>query len=247
MKPRGLIYQNGRSGTHGEIILFIPVLIRLAFHFIRGVGAGLIAFSFLIFAFSFGPVIKQEVYYKLGEAGLIRKQDNNTTSDFSLQIAEAEKILAVQKEAQSYGVNSYFSVVVPSIDAKANVIANVDAGNKNEYLDALKKGIAHAKGTYFPGQDGTIFLFSHSTDSPLNFARYNAIFYLLKKLEKGDKIIVYFADKRYEYEVSDKQLAEPGDASWLVPKKEGEELILMTCDPPGTTWNRLLVVARPVS
>ena len=25
-----------------------------------------------------------------------------------------------------------------------------------------------------------------------------------------------------------------------------EELILMTCDPPGTTWNRLLIVARPV-
>ena len=244
MHPKGIIYQNGRSGTHGEIILFLPVIARLVFHFIRGLGAGLIAFSFLTFAFSFGPVIQQEISYNLEKTGL-KTQRESVNESFSLSIAEADRILAVQKEAQSYEVNSYFSVVIPTIDAKANVIANVDVSNKSDYLEALKKGIAHAKGTYFPGQGGRIFLFSHSTDSPLNFARYNAIFYLLKKLEKGDTIIVFFADKKYEYEIVDKIIADAGDTSWLTPKKEGEELILMTCDPPGTTWNRLLVVAKP--
>ncbi len=244
MKPKGTIYQLGRSGTHGEVILYLPVFVRLSYHFIRGIGAGLIAFAVLVFAFSFGPVIQQEINYDLEKVG-IRTNDIAPDQRFGVEIAEAERILAVQKKAQEFGVNSYFSVVIPKINAKANIIANIDPSDKGEYLEALKKGVAHAKGTYFPGQAGTIFLFSHSTDSPLNFARYNAIFYLLKKLEKGDTIMIFFADKIYEYEVTEKITAAPSDTSWLNPKNEKEELILMTCDPPGTTWNRLLIIAKP--
>jgi sortase A len=190
--------------------------------------------------FSFGPIIKEELDYNLGNKGI-----EVTKTDFSPQIAEAQRIVTVQKEALSHGVSSYFSIVIPKISATSNVIANVDASDPDEYQDALKKGVAHAKGTYFPGQNGNIFLFSHSTDSPLNFARYNAIFYLLKKLEEGDEIIVYFADKRYDYEVVDKLTTDISDTSWLSPKAGEERLILMTCDPPGTTWHRLLVVAKP--
>ena len=238
MRPKGTIYQWGRSGTHGEIILLLPVIGRLAFQFIRGLGAGLIAFAILSFSFSFGPILSQEANFSLKQIGL-RQEDS------SVKIAEAEKVLAVQKEAQAYGVNSYFSVVIPRIDAFSNVIANVDAADKSEYLEALKKGVAHAKGTYFPGQNGTVFLFSHSTDSPLNFARYNAVFYLLKKLEAGDSIIVFFADNKYEYEVVNSVVTDSDDSSWLIPQVGSEQLVLMTCDPPGTTWNRLLIIAKP--
>jgi len=79
----------------------------------------------------------------------------------------------------------------------------------------------------------------------VNFARYNAVFYLLKKLENGDSILIFFADKKYEYEVVGKVTTTPTDTSWLVPKVGEEELVLMTCDPPGTTWRRLLVIAQP--
>ena len=245
MRPKGTIYQFGKSGTHGEFLLFLPLFVKLAFHFIRGLGAGMIAFSVLAFSFSFGPVIQKEFKYKLQEKGIVSEKAE-TTPDFSVQEAEAQKILEIQKEAQSYGVTSYFSVVIPKIDAASNVIANVDPGNRADYLEALSKGVAHAKGTYFPGQTGTVFLFSHSTDSPLNFARYNAVFYLLKKLEKGDKIVIFFADKKYVYEVEDKKIADPKDVSWLDPENKGEKLVLMTCDPPGTTWRRLLVTAKPI-
>jgi sortase A len=242
MRPKGTIYKRGRSANHGEIILVLPAIIKLAYHFARTVGAGLISFALLSLMFSFGPIIKEELDYNLGNKGI-----EVTKTDFSPQIAEAQRIVTVQKEALSHGVSSYFSIVIPKISATSNVIANVDASDPDEYQDALKKGVAHAKGTYFPGQNGNIFLFSHSTDSPLNFARYNAIFYLLKKLEEGDEIIVYFADKRYDYEVVDKLTTDISDTSWLSPKAGEERLILMTCDPPGTTWHRLLVVARPIS
>jgi len=242
MRPKGTIYQKGKSANHGEVILILPAIAKLSYHFARTVGAGLISFALLSIMFSFGPILKEELDYDLGKKGI---EVEVAKTDFSPQIAEAERIVAVQKEALSYGVSSYFSIVIPKISAVSNVIANVDASNGGEYLEALKKGVAHAKGTYFPGQDGNIFLFSHSTDSPLNFARYNAIFYLLKKLEKEDRIIVYFADKRYDYKVVDKVTTDVSDTTWLSPRAGEERLILMTCDPPGTTWNRLLVIAEP--
>jgi LPXTG-site transpeptidase (sortase) family protein len=249
MKPKGTIYENGKSATHGELILLLPRLVRVIYHFLRGAGAGLIAFAVLVFMFSYGPILSQELSFRFKTESTSQAEAVKPVAevkDYSVEAVEANEILAVQKEASEYGVTSYFSVVIPKIDAKANVLANVDTADKTQYLDALSRGIAHAKGTYFPGQNGRIFLFSHSTDSPVNFTRYNAIFYLLKKLEEGDRIIVFFADRKYVYEVKDKVIASPTDTSWILPKSGEEELVLMTCDPPGTTWNRLLVIAKPV-
>jgi len=163
-----------------------------------------------------------------------------------LATAEAERINKVRQEAASYGVNSYFSVVVPKIGAASDVVANVSTAGKSDYLEALQQGVAHARGTYFPGQGREIFLFSHSTDSPLNFARYNAVFFLLGRLEAGDEVIVFFADKKYVYEVVDKQVVPASDTTWLTQGSPEELLILQTCYPPGTTWKRQLVFAKPI-
>lgn len=237
MFPRGIIYQEGKSGSHGEINLHPTLVVRALYNLARGVGAGLIGFVVISFLFTYWPIAKQEISYDLG----IKKAPY---SEGDLAIADTTS--EVQAEAKSYGVSSYFSLVVPKIDASANVVPNVDAADPNEYLDALQKGVAHAKGTYFPGQGHTIFLFSHSTDSPINIARYNAVFYLLRKLTPGDRITVFFADKKYEYEVTEKRLVDPKDTSWLGDDSAGERLILQTCDPPGTSWNRLLVIAKPI-
>ena len=177
MRPKGTIFQHGRSGTHGELLLILPLFVKLVYHLIKTFGAGLLAFAALTLMFSFGPIIEQELTYRIGSKTLVEPKYNLPSKE-----VEAERIIQVQKEALDYGVSSYFSVVIPKINASSNVIANVDVSRKQEYLEALQKGVAHAKGTNFPGQNGSIFLFSHSTDSPLNFARYNAIFYLLKQL-----------------------------------------------------------------
>src|SRR3972149_1574681 len=79
------------------------------------------------------------------------------------------------------------------------------------------------------------------------FARYNAVFYLLRKLEAGDKIIVFFADKKYEYQVTQKLTTPAKDVSWFSYDDGEETLVLQTCDPPGTTFRRLIVVAKRAS
>lgn len=167
---------------------------------------------------------------------------NNITPTVKVE-SEGEEAKVI-KEATSLGLDARYSIYVPKINAKSTVIENVDLENQNEYLKALQKGVAHGKGTYFPGQGNNIFLFSHSVSAPEYIKTYNAVFYDLKDLEIGDEIIIYFSGKKYVYKVSEEIVASPADVSFLTKDYGGERLILQTCDPPGTTLRRLLIIAR---
>ncbi len=141
-------------------------------------------------------------------------------------------------------VDPNYSIIIPKIAASAKILPDIDAANENEYLDALKLGVAHAKGTDFPGNGGNVFLFAHSTDYVWNIANYNAVFYLLYKLESGDEIDVIFEGRRYKYIVSEKKIIAPDDIKYLTETVGEETLTLQTCWPPGTTLQRLLVFAK---
>ena len=122
-----------------------------------------------------------------------------------------------------------FSVVIPKIGANAKVLANVDAADEKAYLEALNKGVAHAGGTKFPGESGHIFLFAHSTDYFWNVGTYNAIFYLLNKLTKGDEVDLFYQGQRYVYKVVDSVIADPSQVEYLTRKSNKEFLTLQTC------------------
>lgn len=239
MRPHGTIYKTGQK-PRGQVFLHLPLRTRVVYHFLRGIGLGLITAAVAGFILAYSPIIGQEAGYTLKSAGIM-----NQSVDYSAQIAKASETDAVQKEAQELDLDPSFSIVIPKIDARSNVIANVDTGNEAEYLAALKNGVAHAKGTYFPGQGKPIFLFAHSTNAPLQVARLNAVFYLLSKLEENDSVILYFADKKYFYTVTGKKVIDKDDTSYLYDQNNKETLYLMTCTPPGTTWKRLIVTAEP--
>ena len=176
-----------------------------------------------------------------------RKTSVQNTEEPTINLKKENVEAKVIKEAESLGLDARFSLYVPAIDAKSVVIENVDMGNESEYLAALKKGVAHGKGTYFPGQGQNIFLFSHSVSAPEYVQTYNAVFYNLKDLGIGDEIIIYFSGTKFVYGVSEKVITTPRDVSFLTKDYGGETLILQTCDPPGTTLRRLLVIAKPTT
>ena len=136
---------------------------------------------------------------------------------------------------------------IEKINANAKIIPNVDAGNEKQYVNALTEGVAEALGSTPPGQPGNLYLFSHSVDAPWNIIRFNAIFYLLRELEAGDRVIVFYQNKRYDYIVYDKAIVSPQDVSFLTNKYKEPVLTLQTCDPPGTLLNRLIVRAKLVN
>lgn len=141
-------------------------------------------------------------------------------------------------------VSTEFGLVIEKINANAKIVAQVDPGVEKDYVAALKEGIAEAKGSTEPGQPGNLFLFSHSTDAPWNIARYNAIFYLLRELQPGDRVIVFYRNRRFDYIVFDKTTAPASDISFLSNRYDKPVLTLQTCDPPGTVLNRLIVRAK---
>lgn len=155
-------------------------------------------------------------------------------------------LFAKEKEHILIPIDPLFSILIPKIGASERIIPNVDSGNSDEYKKALLKGVAHAKGTVFPGIPGNTYLFAHSADNWWNAGHYNAVFYLIKDLEKGDEIVVFFEGRRYNYTVSEKYVADPSEVSFLVSSRgEEQKLILQTCWPPGTTWKRLFIIAKP--
>jgi sortase A len=143
-------------------------------------------------------------------------------------------------------VDTDFGIIIPKIAANAKVVPLVDAGNYDSYMKALKIGVAHAQGTRFPGEGGNIYLFAHSTDNFWNVGRYNAIFYLLKELDKGDEVDLFYQGRRYVYKTTEKKIVESSDTQYLTEISGSEQVTLQTCWPPGTTLKRLIIIAKPL-
>lgn len=183
-------------------------------------GIILIITSLLLGCIVFGPIIYQESKYQINNA-----------------FTESTESVVVEP------INKGFTLVIPKIGAEADIISDVDPYNPSEYLQALTKGVAHAKGTAKPGENGNIFLFAHSSDNFYNANRYNSVFYLLYKLEVGDDIYLTNNNELFTYKVMEKQTIEPEEIEYISNRGDKNELTLMTCWPPGTTNRRLLIKA----
>jgi len=133
-----------------------------------------------------------------------------------------------------------FNLIIPKIGVNSPIIPGVDP---NDYTNALKAGVAHSITSFFPDQDGTVYLFSHSTSADIFVKELNAVFYLLKNLVPGDTMQIHYHGKTYTYTVREKKIVNPKDISYLVPLSGTKSLILETCWPPGSTAERLLVLA----
>lgn len=208
---------------------------------VRTVGNLLILIAFASLFYTFWPLISVTAKHL---------SDNITGKKFEAAQAQTFGDLLGKPDANVKILtpkDPNFSLIVEKIGADAPVIPNVDTSNKNIYDAALRRGIAHALGTSFPGQPGVSYLFAHSADSIFNVPRYNAVFYLLGDLKTGDRIVVFFAGKRHDYKVTETKITDAEDVSYLTMKTEEQILVLQTCYPPGTLWKRLLVIAKPAA
>ena len=143
--------------------------------------------------------------------------------------------------------NTDFSIVIPKLSAVAPIVPGVDATDPKKYLSALRRGVAHAAGTSLPGEEGNTYLFAHSTDAFYNVSAFNAVFYLIGKLDSGDEIEIFYKGEKIKYEVYDKKVVDADSSQYFGKIGEGKTLTLQTCYPPGTTLKRLVVLAREIS
>lgn len=194
-----------------------------------------------------GPLVQAEASYRIDKIRGVRRTVPNIVTSETVGGGVANFASVQASENTIIPTSTEYGIVIEKINANAKVVAGVNPGNEREYVLALQQGVAEALGSSPPGQAGNLYLFSHSTDAPWNIVRFNAIFYLLRELEMGDRVIIFYQNRRYDYVVFDKTIADPTDVSFLTNRYDTPVLTLQTCDPPGTLLNRLIVRAKLVS
>lgn len=183
----------------------------------------LIAIAVIIAVSTFGPIAKEEVVYKYR------------------QVTNSNQVQVITP------VDTDYTLVIPKLAINVKVVKEVDPYDPKIYQRALLKGVAHAKGTSLPGEEGNIFIFSHSSENFFEALRYNSIFYLLSKLNVGDEINIYYENNKHSYQVYDKEIVNPEDISYLKNATKEKTLTLMTCYPPGANFQRLVILAQEIS
>ena len=138
-----------------------------------------------------------------------------------------------------------FSVIIEKIGVNAPIVPNVSVINHDAYGQALKQGVAHAINSAKPSKEaGNTYLFAHASLNFWELGKYATTFNLLRKLELNDTVRVVYKNKLYTYNVVNIEIHEGWNTNAITRAVIEPILTLQTCDPPGTTLNRLVVTAK---
>ncbi|HVI60559.1 MAG TPA: class E sortase, partial [Candidatus Saccharimonadales bacterium] len=106
----------------------------------------------------------------------------------------------------------------------------------------------HYPTTVRPGQQGNAAFFGHSSNNIFNKGKYKFAFVLLRTLQNGDTFYLTYEGKVYAYKVISKTVVEPSQVGVLGPVPgQTATATLITCDPPGTSLKRMVVVGQQIS
>jgi len=220
----------------------------------------LIAGALLLF-WSFYPIIFFQLYSKL-----VFKQK------FTSPLPEYRDLPAFTSANSVLGVGSIFSTNLSEF-TKAGMWFPQVQQEKNDILDIkeytlsiprlnitkakvivggedLNKGLIHYKpvNEVMPGSLGKISIFGHSILPQLakrgQDLHYKSIFTYLPSMERGDTIYVHVKNDTFEYEIVDMFVVKPTEVSILEQNYEEATMLLITCVPPGSYNERLVVKTR---
>lgn len=139
-------------------------------------------------------------------------------------------------------------IIIPKINVEIPVVYTEPSVEEHAVQKALEKGVLHYATTSKPGEQGNGTIFGHSSNNILNKGNYKFAFVLLKRLEVGDTFILQKDSERYVYKVFSKKVVKPTDVAVLNDTQgKPATFSLITCDPPGTSLNRLVVTGEQIT
>lgn len=137
------------------------------------------------------------------------------------------------------------SIIINKINVNAPVIYDQAIVNEANFLQALHNGVVHYPNTAFPGQQGNVVIFGHSSGAWWAPGNYKFVFTLLDKLQVQDLIYLNYQGTKYIYRVYDTTIIQPTDLS-VLNQGSNHSLTLLTCTPVGTSQKRLVVHAQQI-
>lgn len=200
----------------------------------------LIVIGIVFLLMAYGPLLYDEVWFKIKELkGQEYSLDQEGLPDSVFARLISTRPVSIEP------VNTDFSIVIEKIGVNAPIVKDVTVTNESAYLEALKSGVAHASTAPYPSEKpGNVYLFAHSAVNFWEFGRYAKVFNLLRKVELGDRVHIFYEDQIFVYEIVNKEIHKGWNTYPLTRKTIEPTLTLQTCDPPGTTINRLVVTAK---
>lgn len=237
------VYTKEYQSNTKKILIFFSYLVLIA-------GVGMMFWAYY-------PMVSFEIYARF----FIRKETSSPVPEdeqaSSLQLAKS-----VHASSNFYSnnlrdftqANVWFPVKnVPgsnnSIDVKEYYLSipklNLDNLKVTVGGEDLSTSLVHYLPTSKPGQYGKVAIFGHSTLPQLyNEKDYKTVFTYLPQMDIGDNISINIEGKKYEYEVYDMYIVKPDKVSVLEQNFNASYLMLVTCVPPGTYKERLIVEAK---
>jgi LPXTG-site transpeptidase (sortase) family protein len=167
-----------------------------------------------------------------------------TVSFYLFEKGKAEKVqqkeeqkIKEQKTEEFYEKED--SIEIPKIKISAPLIV---VGKEEEVKKALDRGVVLWPGSALPGEKGQVIILGHSAPPNWPKIKYDWVFSNLNLLEKDDKILIYFRNKKNVYSVENKIFLNRGQE---LPKTDPERsvLFLISCWPPGKDFRRIAIEA----
>ncbi len=208
--------------------------------FWRVVPNTIIVLGVVLVVLSVVPFVRDEVWYFLKQTkGQSYSLDDTGQKDSVFARYLSAKPVSLEPASREFGI------VIEKLGVNAPIVPDVPVSDEKAYNEALKSGVAHAGSSDYPSREpGNVYLFAHSSLNFWELGKYAQVFNLLRKLEVGDKIHIFYKDQDFVYRTVNKEISK-GFNTYALTRPVIEPLLtLQTCDPPGTTFNRLVVTAK---
>ncbi|MBN2015827.1 sortase [Candidatus Dojkabacteria bacterium] len=141
-----------------------------------------------------------------------------------------------------------FYIRIDKINLFKPVVKNVDPRYKEVYIESWKTGVSHGKFTALPDQIGNVYLFAHAVNNASRMESENAWFTRTDELDENDEIVIYYAGKKYIYQVSRIYTVSPTATGVYTGVSPVPKITLQTCGPPrGSLDSRYMVEGLQVS
>ena len=165
-----------------------------------------------------------------------------------IQPSRAEASTPLIVSSSSIAATSQPEVIIPKINVEIPVNYSETTTNEANIENDLESGIVHYPTTTVPGENGNAAFFGHSSNNIFNKGKYKFAFVLLHTLVTGDTFYLTYNSKVYVYKVVTKTVVDPSEVGVLnAVAGQTATATLITCDPPGTSLKRLVVVGQQIS
>lgn len=189
------------------------------------------------------PVAQIDSKIELDQAVLLKinkadPKENINLASLNIQITPPDNRIILEK------LNKNMPIVNV---ASENLLKGDSAALEKDILSALENGIVHYPSTKTPGNPGNFVLTGHSSYYSWAKGTFKDAFASMHNMEVGDRIIVYYDQQKYIYEIFDKKIVMPEEVSVLNQPDDANLLTTITCTPIGTNTKRLIHVAKLVN